>query len=58
MITRWAVERKARTHEGDLLQVVEVYAEGENKELIKRENRQWSYQRSLLLLDRGESQCS
>lgn len=40
MITRWAIELKARTSVGDLLQVVEVYAEGENNEVVKIENRQ------------------
>ncbi|GEM_PF-2853795 len=38
MIARWSVEWKARTNEGDLLQVVEVYAPGENKEVVKAES--------------------
>lgn len=32
MIPRWSVERKARTYDGDSLQIVEIYAEGEKKE--------------------------
>ncbi len=50
MIARWSVERKAATNEGDLLQVVEVYAPGENKEVVKAENRQYTHRRELLLV--------
>lgn len=52
MITRWVVEHKARTSEGDILQVVEVYAPGENKEAVKQENKPWSYRRELILIGR------
>ncbi|GIN97847.1 hypothetical protein J6TS1_37170 [Siminovitchia terrae] len=52
MIARWSVERKARTNEGDLLQVVEVYAPGENKEVVKAENRQYTHRRELLFVER------
>ncbi|WP_018707693.1 hypothetical protein [Siminovitchia fordii] len=52
MITRWSVERKARTNEGELLHVVEVYAPGENKEVVKAEIRQWTHRRELLLLEK------
>lgn len=55
MIARWSVERKARTNEGDILQVVEVYAPGENKELVKRENKRWTHRRKLLLIAKAES---
>ncbi|MEK3890227.1 hypothetical protein [Bacillus sp. FSL K6-3431] len=52
MVTRWSVERKARTSEGDILQVIEIYAPGENKEAVKQENKQWSYRRELILIGR------
>jgi len=48
---RWMVERKAINSERELLQVVEVYAVGENKELVKRENRKYTHKRKLLLID-------
>ncbi len=52
--TRWSVERKAATNEGDLLQVVEVYAPGENKEVVKAENRQYTHRRELLLIGKAK----
>lgn len=54
MIARWSVERKALTREGDLLQVIEVYAPGENKELVKRENKRWTHRRELLLIGKAK----
>jgi len=39
VIVRWSVER----NEGDILQMVEVYAPGENKEVVKQENRGWTH---------------
>lgn len=42
MTPRWMIERK---------RVIEVYAENENKELVKSENKQWSYERELLLVE-------
>lgn len=50
---RWVVYRK-QEKDSELLQVVEIYAEGEKKELVKKENRKWSHKRELLLLERGE----
>lgn len=47
-MARWMIERKAITRDSELLQVVEVYAENENKELVKAENKQWSYKRELI----------
>lgn len=54
MITRWSVERKALTWDGELLQVVEVYAPGENKEVVKAENRQYTHRRELLLIGQAK----
>lgn len=50
MITRWSVERRVATVDRELLQVVEVYAPGENKEKVKQENKPWSYRRELILI--------
>lgn len=49
-MARWMIERKAMTQENDLLQVVEVYAPGESKELVKRENKMRTYTRKLITL--------
>ena len=44
---RWMIERKyARNRE--LYQLVEVYAEGENKETVKKENKKWTHKRYLI----------
>lgn len=51
MTPRWMVERKAVNREMDMLAVIEIYAVGENKELVKKENRQWSHKRRLLLVE-------
>ncbi|MCM3110657.1 hypothetical protein [Lederbergia lenta] len=56
MITRWSVERRVADVDRKLLQVVEVYAPGENKEAVKQENKQWSHKRKLLILDNAK--CS
>ena len=53
---RWMIERKALKNR-ELLQVIEVYAEGENKELVKSENRQWIHKRELLLIEKTRSIC-
>lgn len=45
---RWMVERKRISVDRELLQLVEVYAPGENKELVKKENRKWTYKRHLI----------
>lgn len=55
MTPRWVTERLYANGEGDYLQVVTVYAEGENKETVKRENRDWTYRRKLLLIENDES---
>jgi len=51
MITpRWMIERKYAKGD-ELLLVIEVYAVGENKELVKAENRKWTHKRKLLLTE-------
>lgn len=44
---RWMVERKYEKNR-ELLTVIEVYAPGENKELVKKENKHWTHKRTLL----------
>lgn len=51
---RWAIERKYANNDRELLQIVEVYAPGENKEVVKRENQQWTYQKKLVLLEKED----
>lgn len=51
MTPRWTIERKATNKELDDLAVIEVYAVGENKELVKKENRKWTHKRKLLLVE-------
>lgn len=51
MTPRWMIERKRANNDQEVLQVIEVYAEGENKELVKSENKQWSYERELLMVE-------
>lgn len=51
MTPRWIVERKYSNSNHEVLQVIEVYAEGENKELVKSENKQWTYKKKLLLVE-------
>lgn len=51
MTPRWMIERKCANWE-ELLQVVEVYAVGEKLELVKKENREWTYERELLLVEK------
>lgn len=46
---RWMIERNYERNR-EILQLVEVYAEGENKETVKAENRQWTHKRHLLLV--------
>lgn len=42
---RWMIGRKAISTDRELLQVVEIYAKGENKETVKHENKIWTYER-------------
>lgn len=48
MSARWMIERKAVNRESDELMVIEVYAPHENKELVKAENKHWTYKRHLI----------
>lgn len=49
MSARWMIERKSTNRDAELLQVVVLYAENENKELVKEENKQWSYNKHLIM---------
>lgn len=42
--TRWMVEKKAINSDGELLQVVEVYAPNEKLKVARRENRHLTYE--------------
>ena len=44
------IERKYERNR-ELLTIIEVYAEGENKELVKKENKQWTHKRELIKVD-------
>lgn len=50
MKPRWMIERKY-CKDNQLLQVIEVYAPGEKKELVKQENKQWTYKKELIIVD-------
>ena len=49
MTPRWMIERKSINSDRDLLQVIEIYAPGEDKELVKQENKQSTSKRSLII---------
>lgn len=49
--TRWVVERKRHTENGELLQVVEIYAPHEKLKVVKRENKQYSYNAESIRVD-------
>jgi len=51
MSPRWMIERKRANNDHEILRVIEIYKEDENKELVKLENKQWSYKRELLLVE-------
>ena len=48
---RWQINRLVYNDDNEVLQHIKVYAVGENKELVKRENRNTSHERKLLLID-------
>ena len=49
-IQRWMVERKYEK-DRQLLQIVEVYAVGEGKEVVEKENQQWTHKSRLILVN-------
>lgn len=51
MTPRWMVQRKGTTNSNEELQIIEIYAEGEKLELVKKENKQWTHKRELLLVE-------
>lgn len=53
MTPRWMVERKSINRDREILPVIEIYAPGENKELVKSENRHWTHKRRLLLIEKA-----
>jgi len=48
MKPRWMVERKYKNERHEIYQLVEIYAENENKETVKQENRHWAHKRTLI----------
>lgn len=48
MTPRWMVERTYANEFREVLTVIEVYAVGENKETVKKENKHWKHKRRLL----------
>lgn len=51
MTPRWMVERKYENERYEILQIIEVYAPGESKELVKQENKHWTYRKELIGAD-------
>lgn len=48
MTRRWVIERKAVNRDRETLQVIEVYSEADNKDVVKQENRKWTHKRYLI----------
>lgn len=48
---RWMIERKGINSDRQLLQIVEIYAPNETKEIVKRENEKWTYRRELIMVN-------
>lgn len=42
------IERKATNLDREKLSIIEVYAIHENKEVVKTENKDWTYKRELI----------
>lgn len=53
MKPRWITEHIAKTLDGEPLLVVNVFAEGENKETVKRESKVFTHERKLVLVEGG-----
>ncbi len=51
MKPRWITEHIAKTLDGEPLLVVNVFAEGENKETVKRESMVYTHKRELVLVE-------
>ncbi len=51
MKPRWITEHIAKTLDGEPLLVVNVFAEGENKETVKRESKVFTHKRKLVLVE-------
>ena len=51
MTPRWITDRNYKNSTHETLQVITVYAPGENKELVKKENKKWTHRRELVLVE-------
>lgn len=51
MTPRWTTKRKIINRDNEILIIIQIYAKGENKELVKSENRGQKHKRELLLID-------
>lgn len=51
MTPRWMTERKHINKHNEILTVIEIYAPGENKELVRQENKNRKHRRELLLVE-------
>ena len=45
---RWVTERKETSLDNEILTIIEIYAQDENKEIVKKENRHRKYKRYLV----------
>lgn len=54
MTPRWAIERDFKNNDHELLQIVTIYAEGENAEFVKKDNKPWTHKRRLILVEGEE----
>ncbi|WP_405101622.1 hypothetical protein [Oceanobacillus sp. FSL H7-0719] len=52
MTPRWLTDRNYKNSTHETLQVITVYAPGENKELVKKENKKWTHRRELVLVEK------
>lgn len=50
-VPRWYTNRLIYNRDNEILQLVQVYAHGENKELVKQENRNVKHKRNLLIVN-------
>lgn len=48
MVPRWMIERKRVTRDKEHLQVIVLYAENEELEQVKDENKQWTFKKCLI----------
>ncbi len=46
---RWMIELDIKNNDHEYLRLVTLYAENENKELVKAENAEWSYTKEIII---------